>query len=500
DNPNLDKGVLSSPCPVDLPEKEGWAQLGRTDVEMPEKAKGAFKVEIPFNFDQPVLLVPGKPMNLQAVSGNESVSLTWDDPEVDGGGDISEYVIQYSPGSGSTTTSGNSTTISGLTNGTSYNFRVAAKNSAGQGLFTTAVTATPSPVSVTLSSSTPSPTNSDISVTATFGTPVTGFELGDISVTNGTAKNFSGSGSSYAFQVTPAGSPVTISVPSGKAQGPNSISNTASNVLNRIFDATSPTVALSSDSSSGDTIVTATFSEEVTGFELGDVAVTNGTKDNFSGSGTTYTFRVALSSGAASMIITVPAGVAEDAAGNGNISASITLNTVSPQPPPNPPAAAPCSGSCYEDSIAKANGSATGPDGVEMEYLQADPNCVPTKAQPCFKIWRENNLLNGQKRILNASGLVVHGWQKILDRKGLGFSGDDLNPDNIKLIEGRVCPNNVFLDYNNMNAASRCVYYTSTISNAKLNDYSQGTPFEDFLENWNQEVSGAGQGSSYYEG
>ena len=44
---------------------------------------------------------------------------------------------------------------------------------------------------------------SPISLEATFSEPVTGFSLEDISVANGVASNFSGSGSVYAFEVTP---------------------------------------------------------------------------------------------------------------------------------------------------------------------------------------------------------------------------------------------------------------------------------------------------------
>ena len=44
---------------------------------------------------------------------------------------------------------------------------------------------------------------SPVSLEATFSEPVTGFSLEDISVANGVASNFSGSGSVYAFAVTP---------------------------------------------------------------------------------------------------------------------------------------------------------------------------------------------------------------------------------------------------------------------------------------------------------
>ena len=57
-----------------------------------------------------------------------------------------------------------------------------------------------------------------IGVTATFGESVTGFTVGDIDVTNGSAANLSGSGSLYAFEVFPnVVGVVTVDMGSGAA-------------------------------------------------------------------------------------------------------------------------------------------------------------------------------------------------------------------------------------------------------------------------------------------
>lgn len=69
--------------------------------------------------------------------------------------------------------------------------------------------------------------------------------------------------------------------------------------------------------------VTATFSEDVTGFVAGDVTVTNGTASNLAGSGDTYTFDVTPSDTGA-VTVQVGAGVCQDGAGNPN-TASNTL-------------------------------------------------------------------------------------------------------------------------------------------------------------------------------
>ncbi len=84
-----------------------------------------------------------------------------------------------------------------------------------------------------------------------------------------------------------------------------------------------PTVVLSSDANdpnSGPFTVTATFSEPVTGFDLSDVVIANGTASNLSGSGAVYTFDVAALS-VATVTVDVGAGAAEDGAGNTSLAA-----------------------------------------------------------------------------------------------------------------------------------------------------------------------------------
>ena len=96
----------------------------------------------------------------------------------------------------------------------------------------------------------------------------------------------------------------------------------------QIFDL-SPTVAIISDAPNGgthnsDTIsYTATFSEDVTGFVVSDIAVSGTvsggtpTVSNFAGSGITYTFEVAATSGG-TVTVSVPQLAASDAGHNFN--------------------------------------------------------------------------------------------------------------------------------------------------------------------------------------
>ncbi|MDO7875684.1 Ig-like domain repeat protein [Hymenobacter sp. ASUV-10] len=90
-------------------------------------------------------------------------------------------------------------------------------------------------------------------------------------------------------------------------------------------DAVAPTVAITSPagSSTGTSPIpiTITFSETVTGFATSDVTVTGGSRGTLSGSGTTYTISVTPAANSTSVTVSVAAGVAPDAAGNGNAAA-----------------------------------------------------------------------------------------------------------------------------------------------------------------------------------
>jgi mono/diheme cytochrome c family protein len=73
--------------------------------------------------------------------------------------------------------------------------------------------------------------------------------------------------------------------------------------------------------------VTAIFNSSASGFALGDVAVTNGTKASFSGSGTTYTFTVTPTA-PGPVTVSVPANAATDSTALGNLASNVlTVNS-----------------------------------------------------------------------------------------------------------------------------------------------------------------------------
>ena len=92
----------------------------------------------------PNITVPTAPLNFGATRGDRQVSLSWSAPSSNGGAAITSYQVSSNGGSSwvPLASSARSYTFTGLTNGTSYAFRVRAVNSAGDGA-QASVSATP---------------------------------------------------------------------------------------------------------------------------------------------------------------------------------------------------------------------------------------------------------------------------------------------------------------------------------------------------------------------
>ncbi|MCU1551315.1 MAG: hypothetical protein JWR36_1875 [Glaciihabitans sp.] len=124
------------------------------DASTPDIVNGTAAVPDPFNLvpngAPPAPTVPGAPSGLTPTSASSAVSLSWVPPTITGGVAISDYLVEYRiggtttwsafPHPASTATNAN---VSGLTNGTAYDFRVSAVNSVGTGPPSATVSASP---------------------------------------------------------------------------------------------------------------------------------------------------------------------------------------------------------------------------------------------------------------------------------------------------------------------------------------------------------------------
>ena len=149
--------------------------------------------------------VPSAPGAVAATSGNASVNLTWTVP-ANGGAAITSYQITWSGGSTTVTAPATSATVTGLTNGTSYVFIVAATNLMGTGQSAAAnpvVVGTPSaPGSISASGAA-----NEVTVTWTAAT-ANGAAISSYLVVagGGQAIAVGGSGTSATIKGLPAGS------------------------------------------------------------------------------------------------------------------------------------------------------------------------------------------------------------------------------------------------------------------------------------------------------
>ncbi len=138
--------------------------------------------------------------------------------------------------------------------------------------------------------------NFDVSIS--FNQDVTGLELADFAITNGSASSLSGSGSSWSITVTPsANGPVEVLLPASTVLDGDNEENPESNTLSTTYvapasDQPQPTLSSSVTESAEAYTVQIQFNENVTGLELSDFEISGGSLSNLVGTGSSYTVTV----------------------------------------------------------------------------------------------------------------------------------------------------------------------------------------------------------------
>ena len=181
---------------------------------------------------------PDAPTALGASKGNTQISLSWTAPD-DGGSAITDYIVEYKLASEPTTwttfADGTSTsttaTVTGLTNGLSYDFRVKAVNAIGTSVVSSTVTKTPGPPTAPDAPTGVIAVEGNTQATITFTAPV---DNGGASITSYTVTsspgNFTASGASSPLTVTGLtnGTGYTFTVTATNSVG-TSVASSASN-------------------------------------------------------------------------------------------------------------------------------------------------------------------------------------------------------------------------------------------------------------------------------
>ena len=194
---------------------------------------------------------------------------------------------------------------------------------------------------VHLSSGAEEPIPGAFEVSITFSEPVSGFDIAGLLVTNAEAANLAGGGADYTALITPSRDfegVVSVQVMAHVAQDQAGNGNLESTPHQVMVDTLAPRASVSasmSDQIVGAFEVSITFSEAVSGFDVGGVRVSNGEVTGLSGSGADYRARITPSPGLRGEVsVWVPAFAAFDAAGNGNLpSPSLVVTAFLNEPP-----------------------------------------------------------------------------------------------------------------------------------------------------------------------
>lgn len=164
-------------------------------------------------------------------------------PSINGlSGSNSTYTVTVNTGSGDGTIKLNLSNVTGIKN--AINTAMISPFSTGE---TYTIDKTLPNTSITTSEGSMSSALA-IPFSVTFSKAMTGFTTGDITVSSGTIANFSGSGTTYTFDLTSMSEgPVSVNIGAGVAQDALGNLNTASAVYSLTYDITAPTPVTSVD-------------------------------------------------------------------------------------------------------------------------------------------------------------------------------------------------------------------------------------------------------------
>ena len=176
--------------------------------------------------------------------------------------------------------------------------------------------------------------NGPFTITFSFTEDVTGLELADIRVWNGTASSLQGSGATWTATITPSDSGlVVVNFKAGSVSDSTGNLNTGASPLERLADLDRPSATLTGPTSvqTGSFEVRVVFDEVVTGLSTTDFGVVKGAvtaltavDSDAEGYGKTWTVAVKPSA-SGNVVVTLAANAASDQAGNGNPRTEVTV-------------------------------------------------------------------------------------------------------------------------------------------------------------------------------